>query len=330
MQDILLEVKSLTTVFFDGKKQSVAVDNISFDVKKGEILGIVGESGCGKSVTSMSIMRLIPENVGKVVKGEAIFNGIDLLKLPQKEFKNYSGKEISMIFQEPLSSLNPLHTCGDQVSEMLVLHEGMKKKEAMNEAVRLLDLVGIPAPEKRAKEYPHQLSGGMRQRVMIAMSVACKPKLLIADEPTTALDVTIQAQIIKIIKDLKEKIKMSVMFITHDMGLVANVSDRVIVMYAGVIVEEAPTRDFFKKQYHPYTAGLMKAIPNPELKQERLYTIEGSVPSIKEEIVGCKFYERCEKRCDICAKERPQLIEVEPKHKTACWLYVKQEDNNNE
>ena len=323
MREDLLIVNHLKTAFYDGKDLLTAVDDVSFTVKKGEILGIVGESGCGKSVMSMSIMRLIARASGKVTGGEVLLDGVDLLKLSKKEFLKHSGNDITMIFQEPLSSLNPLLTCGYQIAETLILHRGYKKKEAMAEAVRLLGLVGIPFPEKRAEEYPHQLSGGMRQRVMIAMSVACKPKLLIADEPTTALDVTIQAQIIALLKDLKEQIEMSVMFITHDLGLVANVADRVVTMYAGCIVEEADTKAFFHQQYHPYAVGLLKAIPNPEVKQERLFAIEGSVPSIRNKIQGCKFFDRCDKRCDRCRTERPPMAEPESGRRVACWLYAK-------
>ena len=322
MQEELLTVNHLKTEFYHGKELMPAVDDISFRVKKGEILGIVGESGCGKSVTAMSIMRLIPERAGKITSGEILFNGVDLHKLPYKEFLKHSGCDISMIFQEPLSSLNPLHTCGHQIAESLMLHKGMKKAAAMAEAVRLMELVGIPFPEKRVGEYPHQLSGGMRQRVMIAMSVACKPKLLIADEPTTALDVTIQAQIITILKDLKEKIGMSVLFITHDLGLIANVADRVITMYAGNIVEEAEMHDFFRRQRHPYTQGLLKSLPNPNSKDARMYVIEGMVPSIREKIVGCKFYDRCTRRVDRCKEARPPLVTLESDRRVACWLYA--------
>lgn len=323
MEKELLRVENLVTEFY-GKEYPVrAVDQVSFQVSKGEILGIVGESGCGKSVTSMSVMRLIPEKAGRVTEGKIYFSGQDVLTMSKKEFSRIQGKEMSMIFQEPLSSLNPLQRCGDQITESLCYHEHMKKKEAMEKAASLLKQVGIPLPEKRVREYPHQLSGGMRQRVMIAMAIACNPKLLIADEPTTALDVTIQAQILDIIRRLREELQMAVMFITHDMGVIADISDRVLVMYAGNAVEEAPVKEFFKNPLHPYTKGLLKAIPRPDEKKERLYMIPGSVPGPEAQRMmrGCKFCDRCPYAAEICKEVRPVMTEVEEGHRAACHLY---------
>lgn len=301
------------------------MDEVSFHVNEGEILGIVGESGCGKSVTSMSVMRLIPEQAGGVTGGEILFDGKDILSMDKKEFSKIEGKDLTMIFQEPLSSLNPLLTCGYQIVESIRYHEKIGKKEAWEKAEQLLEMVGIPLPEKRVKEYPHQLSGGMRQRVMIAMAIACNPKLLIADEPTTALDVTIQAQILDILKKLQRERNMAVMFITHDMGVIADISDRVIVMYAGNVVEEAPVRQFFRNPLHPYTKGLLKAIPRPDTKKERLYMIEGTVPGAEEQykMKGCKFCDRCEYALPRCREERPGMKDMGDGQKTACWLYAK-------
>lgn len=322
MSEPLLNVENLVTEFFAEEGAVRAIDHVSFHVEKGEILGVVGESGCGKSVTSMSIMRLIPENLGRVAEGTITFEGQNIMEMSKKEFSKVTGKEMSMIFQEPLSSLNPLLTCGYQIVETIRYHEKIEKKEAWEKAVELLRMAGIPLPEKRAKEYPHQLSGGMRQRVMIAMAIACNPKLLIADEPTTALDVTIQAQILDIIKRLRTEFGMAVMFITHDMGVIAEVSDRVIVMYAGNIVEEAPVKEFFANPLHPYTQGLLKAIPRPDRKKERLFMIEGTVPKLSDEIKGCKFYDRCHVASDICKEKKPPFIEAEKEQKVLCWRYA--------
>lgn len=322
MSEQLLNVDNLVTEFFGENGMVRAIDHVTFHVKKGEILGIVGESGCGKSVTSMSIMRLIPENLGRIAEGTITFEEKNILKMSKKDFSKVTGNEMSMIFQEPLSSLNPLLTCGYQIVETILYHEKIEKKEAWRKAVELLRMVGIPLPEKRAKEYPHQLSGGMRQRVMIAMAIACNPKLLIADEPTTALDVTIQAQILDIIKRLRAELEMAVMFITHDMGVIADVSDRVIVMYAGNIVEEAPVKKFFANPLHPYTQGLLKAIPRPDQKKERLFMIEGTVPKLSDEIKGCKFYERCHLVSDICKEKRPPFVEAAKEQKVLCWRYA--------
>ena len=319
----ILRVENLVTEFWGEDHPTKAVDGVSFHVNEGEILGIVGESGCGKSVTSMSVMRLIPEQAGGVTSGTIKFDGRDTLSMEKKEFSKIEGKDLTMIFQEPLSSLNPLLTCGYQIVETLRYHEKISKKEAWAKAEELLEMVGIPMPAKRAREYPHQLSGGMRQRVMIAMAIACNPKLLIADEPTTALDVTIQAQILDILKRLRQERNMAVMFITHDMGVIADVSDRVIVMYAGNVVEEAPVTQFFKNPLHPYTKGLLKAIPRPDMKNERLYMIKGTVPGPEEQYAmkGCKFCDRCEHAFPKCREERPAMKDMGNGQKTACWLY---------
>ena len=321
MGEKLLNINHLTMEFYNEGKPLRAVDNVSFEVRKGEILGIVGESGCGKSATSMCIMRLIPEKAGRVIGGSVEFEGKDILGMKKKKFSEITGKEISMIFQEPLSSLNPLLTCGYQIAENLMLHEHMKKKEALKKAVELLEVVGIPFPEKRVNEYPHQMSGGMRQRVMIAMAIACDPKLLIADEPTTALDVTIQAQILELIKKLRKEKDMSVMFITHDMGVIAEIADYVMVMYAGNIMEKADVKTFFKNPLHPYTQNLLKAIPGVSSKKEKLYMIPGTVPDLTEQVAGCKFYDRCEKRREICCRQCPPVVHYENGHDVSCWLY---------
>lgn len=325
MSKEILRVNNLVTEFWGEDHPTKAVDEVSFHVNEGEVLGIVGESGCGKSVTSMSVMRLIPEQAGGVTGGEILFDGKDILSMGKKEFSKIVGKDLTMIFQEPLSSLNPLLTCGYQIVESIRYHEKIGKKEAWAKAEQLLEMVGIPLPEIRVKEYPHQLSGGMRQRVMIAMAIACNPKLLIADEPTTALDVTIQAQILDILKKLQRERNMAVMFITHDMGVIADISDRVIVMYAGNVVEEAPVRQFFRNPLHPYTKGLLKAIPRPDTKKERLYMIEGTVPGPEEQykMKGCKFCDRCEYALPRCREERPGMKDMGDGQKTACWLYAK-------
>ena len=325
MDDKLLEVKELYLDFYKDGKTIRALENISFHVNRGEILGIVGESGCGKSVTSLSIMRLIPPRQGKVTHGQALFAEEDLLQMSRHAFSQITGNQISMIFQEPLSSLNPLKFCGDQIAETLIFHLGMRKKQAAEKTVELLRQVGIPAPEKRAKEYPYQLSGGMRQRVMIAMAIACNPKLLIADEPTTALDVTIQAQILELLRRLQKELGMSVMFITHDMGVVAEMCTRVMVMYAGSVVEEADVDLFFEEPLHPYTQGLLKAIPGLSDNQSRLFVIPGSVPELSKTIHGCKFCDRCCEAMERCRREKPPMIWLNDHHRVACWKWAEVE-----
>lgn len=322
-KDKLIEVKNLKTYFYTEEGVSKAVDGVDFEIYPGETLGIVGESGCGKSVTSLSIMRLIPEPPGKIVDGEILFEGKDLTKLSQEEMRRLRGNEISMIFQEPMTSLNPVFTVGDQISEAILLHKNVSKKEAMEQSVEMLRKVGIPLPEQRVNEYPHQLSGGMRQRVMIAMALSCNPKLLIADEPTTALDVTIQAQILDLMNELKEKFDMSIMMITHDLGVIAEISDRVAVMYAGKVVEYTDVHTLFADPKHPYTWGLMKSIPRLDQEVERLEAIPGIVPSSLDFPEGCKYNTRCPLADEKCLAEEPPIEEVEEGHKVRCWHHKK-------
>ncbi len=323
----LLEVENLQTHFRTPDGINRAVDGISFHVEAGETVAIVGESGCGKSVTSMSILRLIPEPPGRIA-GSIRFNGRDLLKLSDKEMRAVRGNEISMIFQEPMTSLNPVLTVGKQIGETLRLHQGMSKSQAEARAVEMLKLVGIPEPERRVKEYPHQLSGGMRQRVMIAIALACNPKLLIADEPTTALDVTIQAQILDLMRDLKRTVGAAIVIITHDLGVVAEVAERVIVMYAGRKVEEAPVGKLFGSPRHPYTQGLLGSMPklgsSLTSEETRLQEIPGLVPSLKRKIDGCVFAGRCAYATDLCRKVAPALEEKAPGHVAACHYAIKE------
>ncbi|MBC9175347.1 ABC transporter ATP-binding protein [Pseudoroseomonas ludipueritiae] len=323
----LLEVENLQTHFATADGVNRAVDGLTFSVEAGETVAIVGESGCGKSVTSMSILRLIPEPPGKIA-GSIRFNGKDLLKLSDREMRAIRGNEISMIFQEPMTSLNPVLSIGQQIGEALRLHQGLSKKEAEARAVEMLRLVGIPAPDKRVKEYPHQLSGGMRQRVMIAIALACNPKLLIADEPTTALDVTIQAQILDLMRDLKHRVGAAIVLITHDLGVVAEVAERVIVMYAGRKVEEAPVNELFTNPKHPYTKGLLGAVPKlgSSLTGEstRLAEIPGLVPSLKKRIQGCVFASRCPQQTELCLEIAPALEEKAPRHQAACHYATKE------
>lgn len=316
----LLEVKDLKTHFYSERGRVTAVDGISFHVEEGEILGVVGESGCGKSVTSQSIMRLFDEKHTVEYEGEIIFKGTNLLNLPLAQMEKMRGNEISMIFQDPLSSLNPVYTVGNQIAESILLHQNVSKKEAYKKAEEMLKLTGIPAAEKRINEYPHQLSGGMRQRAMIAMALACQPKLLIADEPTTALDVTIQAQILELIVKLNRELGMGVMFITHDLGVVAEICTRVIVMYLGQIVEEADVDSLFEHPLHPYTKGLMKSIPQLDGdRTQKLHVIEGSVPSLDNVPKGCRFAPRCAFATAQCHEEPPELKVVKDGQKARCW-----------
>ncbi|MBW1699440.1 MAG: ABC transporter ATP-binding protein [Deltaproteobacteria bacterium] len=317
----VLNVKDLTTCFFTDIGVATAVDRISFSVSQGDTLGIVGESGCGKSVTALTIMQLIPQPPGKIASGQVIFDGIDLLQLPDKQMRQIRGRKISMIFQDPMTSLNPVFKVGDQISEVIRLHQKLSKKESLNRAVELFKRVGIPSPEKRVHEYPHQLSGGMRQRTMIAMAISCHPKLMIADEPTTALDVTIQAQILNVLQDLKENIGSSIILITHDLGVIAETAQNVIVMYAGKIVEYAPVEDLFENPCHPYTVGLMHSVPSLEQDTEKLPVIPGLVPSLFEIPPGCAFNNRCDHASKRCLNEEPPLIDVTPTIKCKCWLY---------
>jgi peptide/nickel transport system ATP-binding protein len=320
----ILEVKGLKTYFTTKRGVSKAVDGIDFTLHKGETLGIVGESGCGKSITSLSILRLIPSPPGKIAGGSILFKGKDLVTMSEDEMRKVRGNEISMIFQEPMTSLNPVIPVGEQIAEALRLHQKMGRKEAWTKSVEMLKLVGIPSPEKRAKQEPFQLSGGMRQRVMIAMALACTPEVLIADEPTTALDVTIQAQILALIKDLQTKIGMGVIMITHDLGVVAETCDKVAVMYAGNIVEHATTEQIFANPKHPYTQGLLASLPNIYEDQEELRTIEGSVPSSYNMPAGCRFASRCPYREAICTAQQPELVEQSDGSKVRCWKYTEQ------
>jgi peptide/nickel transport system ATP-binding protein len=320
----LLDIKGLKTYFYTEEGVVRAVDGIDLHIERGETLGVVGESGCGKTVTALSIMRLIAIPPGKIVEGQMLWMGRDLVTLPPAQMRKVRGKEISMVFQEPMTSLNPVFTCGEQIAEAIRLHEGLGRRDAMAKTVEMLKLVHMANPERRVKEYPHQLSGGMRQRVMIAMALSCNPKLLIADEPTTALDVTIQAQILDLLNELKTKIGMAVLLITHDMGVIAETTQRVMVMYAGKVVEEASVKQLFKEPLHPYTQGLLRSIPRIDLaatKKQRLEAIPGVVPSLLNLPKGCKFEPRCPHAMPVCKDQDPVLKEVRPGHRVSCWLY---------
>jgi oligopeptide/dipeptide ABC transporter ATP-binding protein len=314
----LLEVDNLQTYFFTDAGVLPSVDGVSFTIDGGQTLGVVGESGCGKSVTAMSILQLIPQPPGKIVGGEIRFKGQDLAAMNAKELQRIRGNEISVIFQEPMTSLNPVFTVGDQITEAILLHQGVSEDQAWEIAMDMLIAVGIPAPESRIDEYPHQMSGGMKQRVMIAMALACQPDLLIADEPTTALDVTIQAQILELLKKMQVERGMAIMLITHDLGVVAETCDNVVVLYAGRVAETAPTVELFETPTHPYTAGLLQALPDRAKPGARLYTIEGMVPSPLNFPSGCRFRSRCPKASEQCS-EKPPLIQVSPTHQAWCW-----------
>ncbi|UZT83003.1 ABC transporter ATP-binding protein [Caproicibacterium sp. BJN0003] len=322
---MLLEVKNLVTEFHMKRGTVKAVNNISYQVDQGEILAIVGESGSGKSVSSLSIMGLI-RSPGEIAAGEIIYNGQDLLKLSQKEMQKIRGDKISMIFQEPMTSLNPVYRVGDQITESILTHMKISKEEAKKRAIKMLEIVGIPSPAERFNDYPHQMSGGMRQRVMIAMALSCDPELLIADEPTTALDVTIQAQILDLLKQMRDKFHMAVLLITHDLGVVAETADRVLVMYCGQVVEEADVKELFEKPLHPYTLGLLKSIPRLEDEsKEPLYMIKGMVPNPLHMPSGCPFSDRCERCMERCRKEMPELQEINGR-KVRCFLYDQKEE----
>lgn len=314
-----LQVKNLKTVFNTDKGEVIAIDDVSFSIMDGEILGLVGESGSGKSVTSLSIMQLIPNPPGKITEGEIIFKGENLLGKSKEEMRKIRGNGISMIFQEPMTSLNPVYTIGNQLTEAFTVHSKISKKEALNKSIDLLGLVGIPFPEKRMSSYPHQFSGGMRQRVMIAMALAGNPQLLIADEPTTALDVTIQAQILDLIREINKKFNTSVLLVTHDMGVVAQMCDRVCVMYAGKIMEEADTVSIFEKPTHPYTEALLKSIPTLDENNERLNTIEGTIPNPFKMPKGCRFAPRCKYATGKCQEQEPVKTEVSRTQSVYCW-----------
>ena len=326
----LLEVKDLRTQFFTQDGVVNAVNGVSFTLDEGESLGIVGESGCGKSVSSLSIMRLIPNPPGKIVGGQLLFESRDLLKLSDDDMRKVRGKDIAMIFQDPMTSLNPVLTIARQLTESLELHLGMDGRASRKRAIELLDLVGIPAAKSRIDAYPHQFSGGMRQRVMIAMAISCNPKLLIADEPTTALDVTIQAQILELIKNLRQELGMAVILITHDLGVVAGVCDKINVMYAGFIVESATATDLFKDPRHPYTLGLLRSIPKiNETRKEKLIPIEGLPPDLIDLPPGCPFAPRCPYKVDKCLETNPKLDLAARGHKVACWVDVTGGKNGN-
>lgn len=320
MSEKLVEVRGLKTYFYTEDGVVPAVDGVNLHVNRGETLGVVGESGCGKSVTSLSIMRLIPNPPGKVEAGSIRFEGRELLQLPEAEMRRIRGNDISMIFQEPMTSLNPVFTIGDQIAEAIQLHQRLGYRDAVAKAVDMLRLVGIPVPERRVREYPHQLSGGMRQRVMIAMALSCNPKLLIADEPTTALDVTIQAQILELMKKLKQDLGMAIMLITHDLGVVAEMCERVVVMYAGKVVEEGDAISLFQHPLHPYTEGLLQSVPRLDESRERLHVIEGVVPNPMHMPVGCRFHPRCPLVTDRCRAEEPQLESLAPGRLVACHV----------
>ncbi len=318
----LLQVRNLKTYFYTSDGTVPAVDGVTFDIREGETLGIVGESGCGKSVTALSVMRLIAPP-GKIIEGEVIFEGENLLKLPDSAMYHIRGGKISMIFQEPMTSLNPVYTIGDQISEALIIHQGLSKQAALHRVVELLKRVRIPEAESRIKSFPHQLSGGMRQRVMIAMAMACSPSLMIADEATTALDVTIQAQILELMRELREGMGLSIALITHDLGVVAEMADRVIVMYVGKIVEEADVETLYKSPKHPYTKALLESIPTLQTSQtDRLNTIVGTVPNLYRALPpGCRFAPRCPHVFDKCRQDEPPLIRVGHNQTSRCWLY---------
>jgi peptide/nickel transport system ATP-binding protein/oligopeptide transport system ATP-binding protein len=321
----LLDVQGLKTYFYTFYGVARAVDDVSFQLAPGEVLGLVGESGCGKSVTAQSVLRLVPDPPGKIVHGRILFHGRDLLTIPMGEMRKIRGKRISMIFQEPMTSLNPVYTAGDQIAEMFSLHQGLSKKESLERAVDMLRRVQIPAPERRVHEYPHQLSGGMRQRAMIAMALACNPEILIADEPTTALDVTVQAQILSLMMQLRQDYGAAIIMITHDLGVIAETASRVVVMYAGKVAEEASTAAIFEDPKHPYTRGLLRSIPKlgerSRGRNARLSEIPGMVPGLLDLATGCPFHPRCAKVMTICPEQMPDLFNVGDDHLARCWLY---------
>ncbi len=323
--DHLLSIRNLRVRFRVYEGVAAAVDGVDFFVEKGETLGLVGESGCGKSVTAMSILRLLPSPPAEL-EGEIEFQGKNLLQLPQDELRKIRGGAISMIFQEPMTSLNPLLTIGEQISEAIVLHQGVSRQEAWDRAVEMLARVQIPSPEARAKDYPHKLSGGMRQRAMIAMALSCNPNLLLADEPTTALDVTIQAQIMDLMERLREEIGASIILITHNLGLIAEMAREVVVMYAGKVVEEAPVRELFSEPLHPYTQGLLGSVPvigrKFKMEKKRLREIPGIVPSIFEMPRGCRFHPRCHRVMEVCRLEEPPMVEMGQRRRVLCWLWA--------
>lgn len=322
MAEIVLEIKDLTVEFVTEDGVLPGVEGVTLTLERGETLAIAGESGCGKSVTAMSILKLIPSPPSRVVKGEILYKGEDLLPKTLHEMSDYRGNEISMIFQEPMTALNPVLTIGDQIMEPLMLHKGMSRTEAKARALEMIGEVGIPDAERFFSKYPHQLSGGMRQRVMIAMALGCDPNVLIADEPTTALDVTVQAQVLRLLEGLQQRMGTSIILITHDMGVVAQMAKKVMIMYAGRTVEFGSVYDLFANPSHPYTKGLLDSIPSMTRPKERLYNIEGSVPSPKEYAEGCRFHPRCEYATEKCQRELPPFVELENGHHACCWRLV--------
>ena len=321
--ETILSIKDLHVSFFTDKGEVKAVSGVSCDICKGETVALVGESGCGKSVTSLATLRLLPEPPAKIKQGEIIYKGTNVLSLSKKQMQSLRGKEISIIFQEPMTSLNPVYTVGEQIAEAILAHDKMSEAELTNRVLEMLNLVGIPAPESRIEEYPHQMSGGMRQRIMIAMALSCNPSLVIADEPTTALDVTIQAQILELLRDLQAKNNMSILLITHDLGVVAENADKVVVMYASKVVEKASVEEIFNSPKHPYTKGLMRSLPKLGENRNRLETIEGTVPNPLDFPTGCKFHPRCRLGCndERCRTEEPQLQEIGDGRFVACWKW---------
>jgi oligopeptide/dipeptide ABC transporter ATP-binding protein len=318
----LLQVNNLKTYFFTPQGHGKAVNGITLDLDRKETLGIVGESGCGKSVTALSILRLIPDPPGKIVSGEILLEGRDLLRLSEKEMRHFRGNDISMIFQDPLSSLDPVFTIGNQMGEVFRLHRGSSRKEAVARSIEMLKLVRIPSPEKRMSEYPYQMSGGMRQRVMIAMALACRPKILIADEPTTALDMTIQAQILDLMLGLKEDFDTAILLISHDLAMISEAAQRVIIMYAGEVVEEASTQEIFENPLHPYTKGLLQSTPNRTIKSRRLQEIPGTVPNLFGLPPGCLFHPRCPQAMPVCREKSPEWKQTTHHSSVRCWLYA--------
>jgi oligopeptide/dipeptide ABC transporter ATP-binding protein len=316
---IVLQVENLHTSFFTRQGEIKVIDGVNFFVREGETLGIVGESGCGKTVTGLSIIRLLPEPAGKIVGGKILLDGTDLLKLSQKEMRQYRGKKITMILQDPMTSLNPVYPIGDQIAESIRLHRGLSEDKVLEEVISTLKLLRIPAPQMRIRDYPFQLSGGMRQRVVGAIAMSCRPRLLIADEPTTALDATIQAQYIALFKDIQHETGVSIIFITHDFGVIANICHRVAVMYAGKIVETARTRELFNNPQHPYTIALMESVPRLERKTDRLYSIQGQPPSMANLPAGCRFLPRCANPVDFCGKQEPEETIIGDEHVVSCW-----------
>ena len=323
-----LSVNNLSVSFTGDSGKVIAIDDVSFTLEKGKVLGVIGESGCGKSTLALSIMKLLPEKISKIEQGEILFNGNDLSKFTEDKLESLRGNEISMIFQEPMTSLNPLFKVGRQIGEPLKIHKQLRERELKNKVIELLKTVHIPNPEKIYDAYPHSLSGGMRQRVMIAMALSCEPEILIADEPTTALDVTIQSQILYLLKKLNEKVNTSIIFITHDLSVVAEVCDEVMVLYAGKVVEQTDVYELFDNPKHPYTIGLLESQPHRCERGKPLPSIKGMVPSLLDMPSGCRFSTRCSKKfCEKCVEEQPPLFEVDENHKVACWLYDEEAKN---